>query len=180
LVDENYMDFIDSKQRYTVSTYVNEYDNLLVVGSFSKFFGMPGVRIGYGIGNPKLIRLIEDYLIPWNVNALSIVAAKAALEDKEFIEKTKRQIRLEREKLVEMLKQIKELKVFPSATNFLLLKILHGKINANQLQKKLAEENILIRNCEDFHGLNDKFFRISVRTTEENRMLVEALQRAFQ
>lgn len=180
LVDENYMDFVEQRRNYSVSRYVHEYDNLLVLGSFSKFFGMPGIRIGYGMGNPELINVIEDHLIPWNVNALSIIAAAAALEDWEFIENTRRYIRLERERLEGMLKQIRGLKVYPSSTNFLLLKILDEEITARQLQEKLAEENMLIRNCEDFHGLNDKYFRISVRSVEENNRLVEALKKVFQ
>ncbi|MEM0216479.1 MAG: threonine-phosphate decarboxylase CobD [Candidatus Bathyarchaeia archaeon] len=180
LVDENYMDFIDPSWDYSVSQQVNEFDNLFVVGSFSKFFGMPGLRIGYGIGRPELVQNIEDHLIPWNINALSIVAAKAALNDKDFIEKTKSYIKMEREKLVEMLKQIKALKVYPSATNFLLIRILSDGVNARMLQEKLAKEKILIRTCEDFHGLNDKYFRISIRKPEENRILVEALKRILE
>lgn len=177
LVDENYMDFIESSGNYSVSQQVDNFNNLFVVGSFSKFFGMPGLRIGYGIGHPELAQTIEDHLIPWNINALSIIAAKAALEDRNFIEKTRSYIKMEREKLVEMIKQIKALKVYPSDTNFLLIKILSDNINARMLQEKLAKEKILIRTCEDFHGLNDKYFRISIRKPEENRILVEALKR---
>jgi len=175
LVDENYMDFINSEQDYTLAPYVHKYGNLFVVRSFSKFFGMPGLRLGYGIASDALVRLLEDFRLPWNVSVLSIIAGQAALKDKSFIEKTKRYIASERRKLALMLSELNMLKVFPSEVNFLLVKILDKSITAASLKSKLSEKGIMIRSCEDFRGLDESYLRISVRKSEENMFLIKAL-----
>ncbi|MGB9959973.1 MAG: pyridoxal phosphate-dependent aminotransferase [Candidatus Bathyarchaeales archaeon] len=179
LVDENYIDFIRSRQDYTVAPYVNKYENLFVVRSFSKFFGMPGLRLGYGIGASGLIQSLENFRLPWNASCLALVAAKAALEDTKFIEKTMRFVERERRRFAGMLGKISALKVFPSETNFLLIKILDNSITAVELKEKLAEKGISIRSCEDFPGLDNTYFRVSFRTPRENLMLVEALKTIF-
>ncbi|MEM3641966.1 MAG: histidinol-phosphate transaminase [Candidatus Bathyarchaeia archaeon] len=180
LVDENYIDFIGSLQDYTVAPYVHKYGNLLVVRSFSKFFGMPGLRLGYGIGASELIQSLENFRLPWNVSCLALVAAQAALEDTRFIEKTKRFMEKEMRKFASMLGKINALKVFPSETNFLLVKILDSRITAVELKEKLAEKGISIRSCEDFPGLDNTYFRVSVRKPRENLLLVETLKKIFQ
>lgn len=180
LVDENYIDFINLYQDYTVTPYVHKYDNLFVVRSFSKFFGMPGLRLGYGIGASKLIQSLENFRLPWNASCLALVAAQAALEDTRFIEKTKKFVEREKRKLAGMLSKISALKVFPSETNFLLVKILDKRITARELKEKLAEKGIIIRNCEDFQGLDETYVRISVRKAKENLMLVQALKTILQ
>lgn len=179
MVDENYMDFISSCQEYTLAPYVSKYDNLFIVRSFSKFFGMPGLRIGYGIGASKLIYSLENFRMPWSTSHLALIAAQAALEDTKFIEKSKKYLGKEKEKLVDMLSRISALKVFPSETNFLLIKILDKSINAIELKEKLAGKGILIRSCEDFQGLDETYFRISIRKRKENLLLVQALETIF-
>lgn len=176
MVDENYMDFISPSQDYTVTHKVNKYLNLFVLRSFSKFFGMPGLRLGYGIANKEIIGLLEDLRIPWNVSVLSIIAGQAALKDKPYIEETKTYIKRERERLTAMLSEAGPFKVFPSEVNFLLVKILNSEITARELKDRLAERGILIRSCEDFRGLGDSYFRVSVRKAEENIMLVQTLK----
>ncbi|MEM0313740.1 MAG: histidinol-phosphate transaminase [Candidatus Bathyarchaeia archaeon] len=176
IVDENYMDFISPSQDYTVTNQVHKYLNLFVLRSFSKFFGMPGLRLGYGIANKEIIELLEDLRVPWNVNVLSIIAGQAALKDKPYIEETKIYIKRERERLKTMLSEAGPFKVFPSEVNFLLVKILNKEVTAGELKDKLAKRGILIRSCEDFRGLGDSYFRVSIRKAEENIMLVQALK----
>lgn len=176
IVDENYIDFVDPIEEYTLTHHVNEYENLFVVRSFSKFFGMPGLRIGYGIGPKKLIQSLETIRQPWCVNSLALIAAKETLNDKEYIKKTKEHIRKEREQLTKMLKETSMFHVFPSETNFLLVKILKSEVTARNLKEKLAEKGILIRDCGDFPGLDESYFRITVRNAEENLTLINALK----
>ena len=179
LVDENYIDFVDSHGNYTLAAYVNTYDNLFVVRSFSKFFGMPGIRLGYGIGSSTIVERLEDYRPPWKVNAFAIIAAEAALKDKEYIEETRKLIRVERERMINMLKEISVLHVFPSQTNFLLVKILDGRFSAGELKEKLAVKGILIRDCSDFRNLDKSYFRVTIRKYNENLMLFKALKEVF-
>jgi len=177
ILDENYIDFVDPVEEYTLSHYVDKYENVFVVRSFSKFFGMPGIRIGYGIGCKKLVQKLEAIKQPWCINSLAMIAAREALKDKEYIKKSKVQIRREREKLINLLNEIGLLKVFPSETNFLLVKILKKGVSAKDLKERLAKRGILIRDCGDFHGLDESYFRITVRSAVENSILARTLKR---
>jgi threonine-phosphate decarboxylase len=176
IVDENYIDFVDPIEEYTLAHYVNKYENLFVVRSFSKFFGMPGIRIGYGIAHKKLVESLEAIRQPWCVNSLALIAAREALRDKEYIRKTKEYIQREREQFSKLLKETGVFYVFPSETNFLLVKILKKGITAGKLKEKLAEKGILIRDCGDFPGLDQSYFRITVRSAGENLTLIDVLK----
>ena len=164
---------------FTVASYVKKYDNLFVVKSLSKFFGAPGLRLGFGIAAQNLICTLQDNRQPWSINSLAFLATSAALKDKDFIENTKRSIAREKAQLIGMLKEIGVLHVFPSETNFLLVKILDKKITSIMLREELAKEGILIRDCSTFVGLGDSYFRVTVRSAEDNLKLIEALKKAL-
>lgn len=176
IVDENYIDFVEPVEEYTLAHYVGKYANLFVIRSFSKFFGIPGLRIGYGIGNENLIQSLEAIRQPWCINSLALIAAQESLKDAEYIRRTKGQIRREREQLTKLLEGMGVLNVFPSETNFLLVKILKREVTARDLKEKLEEKGILIRDCGDFLGLDENYFRITVRNVEENLILIDALK----
>jgi len=176
VVDENYIDFVDTPEEYTLAHYSDVYDNLFVVRSFSKFFGMPGIRIGYGVGNRKLIQILETTRPPWCINSLALIAAEAALRDDEYVRKTREYVKKGRKQLTELLSETRAFYVFPSETNFLLVKILREGVTAGYLREKLARKGILVRDCSDFSGLDESFLRITVRSSEENLTLVNMLR----
>lgn len=176
VLDENYIEFVDAVEEHTLARSIDKYGNVFVVRSFSKFFGMPGIRIGYGIGCEEIIQKLEAVEQPWCINSLAIMAAREALRDKEYINKTKMYIQKERQKLADLLAETGLLRVFPSETNFLLVKILKSGITAKQLKEKLAEKGILIRDCGDFRGLDNGYFRVTVRSEKENLILAESLK----
>jgi threonine-phosphate decarboxylase len=122
---------------------------------------------------------LQDNRQPWSINSLAFLATSAALKDKDFIENTKRAIAREKAQLVQMLKEVGSLRVFPSETDFLLVKILDKKTTSIMLKEKLAKEGILIRDCSTFVGLDDSYFRVTVRSSKENLILVKALKRAL-
>jgi threonine-phosphate decarboxylase len=97
-----------------------------------------------------------------------------------FIENTKRIIAKERERFAEMLNEIDGLHVFPSVTNFLLVKILLKKVTATILREELAKNGYLIRDCSTFMGLDNSYFRVTVRSAEENSALVKAVKKVFE
>jgi threonine-phosphate decarboxylase len=175
-VDENYIEFADKGQDTTLAGYVKNFENLFVIRSVTKFYGMPGIRLGYGIVGESLLDKLETVRQPWSINSLAGIATLAAFNDKEFIENTKCTIAKERGRFAQMLNEIGEFHVFPSVTNFLLVKILDKKINATTLKKDLAEEGILIRDCSTFVGLDDSYFRVTVRAPGENMKLVKTLK----
>ncbi len=175
-VDENYIEFTEKTQDTTMAGYVKQYENLFVIRSVTKFYGMPGIRFGYGIAAENLIDTLQTVRQPWSINSLAGYAVLAAFKDTEFIENTKRTIAKERARFAKMLSEIGGLHVFPSETNFLLVKILNKKVTSTILKEELAKKGILIRDCSTFVGLDDSYFRVTVRSSEDNLKLIETLR----
>ncbi len=122
-VDENYIEFADESLENTVAGAVKDYENLFVIRSVTKFYGMAGIRFGYAIAAGNLIDKLETMRQPWSINGLADSVTLAALNDTEFIENTKKTIAKERSALAKSLSEIEGLHVYPSVTNFLLVKI---------------------------------------------------------
>jgi threonine-phosphate decarboxylase len=158
---------------------VNKYRNLFVIRSVTKFYGMPGIRFGYGIAANSLIETLETTRQPWSINTLAGFATLAAFSDKAFIENSKRIVANERAEFADMLNGISGLHVFPSVTNFLLVKIQNPKFTSTKLREEMAKQGILIRDCSTFVGLDDSFFRVTVRSGTDNKKLVEALKQTM-
>jgi threonine-phosphate decarboxylase len=175
-VDEDYIDFVDDGKRYSMAEYVNEYNNLFVLRSLTKFFGLAGVRIGFGVGSPELVNVLKRVIMPWSVNSLAMFAAAEAVKDTEFIQKSRLLISKSKRQMLEMFKTVPWLKIYPSETNFLLIEIIQEELTSTQLAEGLAKKGLLIRDCKDFDGLNNRFFRVTVRRPEENRKLVEQIK----
>jgi threonine-phosphate decarboxylase len=163
----------------TVAGAVKDYENLFVIRSVTKFYGMAGIRFGYAIAAGNLIDKLETIRQPWSINGLADSVTMAALKDSEFIENTKITIAKERSKLAKNLSEIEGLHVYPSVTNFLLVKIENHKLTSTMLKELLAKEHILIRDCCTFMGLDDSYFRVTVRSSNDNLVLLNALQNAF-
>lgn len=175
-IDENYIEFTDKGEEATLVGDAKKYENLFVIRSVTKFYGMPGIRFGYAIASESLIDKLQTVRQPWSINGLAECATLAAIHDKEFIENTKRTIAKEKAQFAEALSEIKNLKVFPSETNFLLVKILNSKITSTALREELGKEGFLIRDCSTFVGLDNSYFRVTVRSTEDNLKLVEKIK----
>jgi threonine-phosphate decarboxylase len=176
-LDEDYIDFVDDGKRFSMAQYVNEYNNLFVLRSLTKFYGLAGVRIGFGIGSPEVIEILRRVKMPWSVNSFAMIGTEAAVNDIEFINESRRLISKSRVEIKELFKSIRWLKVYPSETNFLLIEIVKGELTSTQLREKLAKKGFLIRDCKDFDGLNNKFFRITVRRPKENKKLFQQIKR---
>jgi L-threonine-O-3-phosphate decarboxylase len=175
-VDEDYIDFVDDDKRYSMAEYVNEHNNLFVLRSLTKFFGLAGVRIGFGVGSPDLVNVLKRVIMPWSVNSLAMFAAAEAVKDTEFIKKSRLLLSKSKRQMLAMFKTVPWLKIYPSETNFLLIEIIRKDLTSTQLAEGLAEKGLLIRDCRDFDGLNNRFFRVTVRRPEENRRLVEQIK----
>jgi threonine-phosphate decarboxylase len=175
-VDENYIEFADESLDNTVAGMVKDYENLFVIRSVTKFYGMAGIRFGYAVAAGNLIDKLETVRQPWSINGLAGAVTLAAFKDAEFIENTKRTITKERTTLSKSLGEIEGLHVYPSVTNFLLVKIHNSKLTSTMLKELLAKERILIRDCCTFMGLDDSYFRVTVRSAKDNRKLVETLK----
>ena len=163
-------------KRQRLAGLVKDYENLFVIRSVTKFYGMAGIRLGYGIAAPNLVEKLENVRIPWSINSLASCATLAAFNDTDFIENTKRTIGKERAELAKNLSEIEGLQVYPSVTNFLLVRITNRKITSTKLKELLAKEHMLIRDCCTFVGLDDSYFRVTVRSAKDNQKLVQSIK----
>lgn len=178
VIDETFMDFTKDERYFSLLAAASKYRNLLILRSLTKFFAFAGLRLGYGIGHPQTIKLLSQHQFPWNINFLAQIAAQKALEESSYIKKSKDFIQNEKEYLFNQLKQIQGLKIFPANVNFILCRLKNtSKIkDVKELYAKLAQEGIFIRDCSNFQGLNDKFFRVAVKTRKQNQRLLRLLK----
>jgi threonine-phosphate decarboxylase len=152
-IDENYIEFTPKGPEATVAGYVKEFENLFVIRSVTKFYGMPGIRFGYAIASEGLIDALQTVRLPWSINGLAGVATLAAFKDAEFIENTRRTITKEKAALSKNLSEISGLQVFPSETNFLLVKILDQKTTSTALREKLMCIKDLKASSQSYMGI---------------------------
>jgi threonine-phosphate decarboxylase len=175
-VDENYIEFAPNGEKATVAGDVKKYENLFVIRSVTKFYGMPGIRFGYAIAAKNLIEKLQTVRLPWSINGLAGCATLAAFKDTEFIQNTRTTINREKAQLAKKIMEIGGLHAFPSETNFLLVKITSPKITSTELKEQLGKEGLLIRDCCTFVGMDNTYFRLTVRSAEENQKLIDALK----
>lgn len=179
VIDEAFMDFLLEQEKLTFIPEVVKNKRIIVIRSFTKFFSIPGLRLGYLVAHKDMINLFKKYRVPWNVNAFAQIAGKVLINDKDCIPKTIKFIEKERRFLFSEINKIKNLQCFPSVTNFLLVKIKDKKLTSTILKNRLISEKILIRDCSNFRGLDDKFIRAAVRLHKENLKLIEALKKCY-
>lgn len=171
-VDECFME-LTVTQNQSVINLIPKFDNLFVLRSLTKSFGLAGLRLGYGVGSKALISILDRIKIPWSVNGLAQEAGIAALDDKMFLAKTQQLIKKESQFLIDSISRMSDFSCYDTDTNFILIKT---KQPSKILQKKLLHLNILVRDCSNFRGLDNHHIRIAVRTHKENQKLVSALE----
>jgi len=176
VIDEAFIDFVEGPEKYSVINESGTLRNLIVVRSLTKFYGFPGLRIGYLAAHADLIIKMMEYKEPWSVNALAQCAAMTALEDKEFISRSREFMFTERLYLFHELSDIQGLFPYKPTANYIFIKVNMSGVTSLLLRERLLEHGIAIRDCSNFIGLNDNYFRIAVRTREENMMLVSTLK----
>ncbi len=171
-VDECFIELVPESNESIIS-YVNKYDNLFVLRSLTKSFGLPGIRIGYAAASKQMIEILQKIKIPWSVNFLAQNAANIALKNKSHLTKSKLVIKKESIYLKNEIAKLDGFKCHDSSTNFILIKT---KYNSTKLQQKLLKHKILIRDCKNFRGLNNHYIRIAVKSHKDNLKLVKALE----
>ena len=172
LLDEAFIDYAPQESLVSLAPTKRQ---LIVLRSLTKFYAMPGLRIGYAVSNARLAALIRRQIDPWSVSMVALEAGCAALNDAAKFDEESCGVNLQaREEFANALDGA-GLKVFPSAANFLLVRLPQG--SGDDLQRWLEAERILIRTCNSFHGLGDAFIRLAVRTPSENRRLVGLIEK---
>ncbi|MEG1255692.1 histidinol-phosphate transaminase [Clostridium sp.] len=174
IIDEAFIEFVLNNRKSMIN-YINIYSCLLIVRAITKFFSMAGVRFGYAITkNSSLLRFIDENQNPWSVNCFAEVAVKYALFDRDFIQTSIQWLECEREFMYLALKDIEFIQTtFFSHGNYFLCKL--DGISSNELSDLLMEKGILIRNCNNYLGLNNSFVRIAIKDRGKNQIVIKAL-----
>lgn len=176
-IDEDFIEFTSEPSRQSLTDLVQHYSNLFILRSFTKFFGLTGLRVGYGVACRDIIDQLCKAKAPWNVNCLAEVSAVAALKDSDFAKRTSILIEEERDFLFQELSRIKGFKAFTPKANFILVDIKETGLTAAQLKEELLKLGILIRDCSSFRELDDSYIRIAVRTRPENQKLLQFVKK---
>ncbi len=168
LVDEAFTLFCDG---LSIADWVQSNSEVLIAGSLTKIFAMPGVRIGYILAQKDRIADLSEYQTPWVLSAFATCAAEAAPESTEYILKTKENLMQTRAKLKEELEAF-SLYIYESCANYLLVDLKPAGVTAAQVSELLRDERILVRSCENYHGLDKYHMRIAVKNHECNDKLI--------
>jgi len=172
-IDECFIELVP-KSNESVLSYVKKYDNLFILRSLTKSFGLPGIRIGYACGSKDIIKILQKIKIPWSVNSLAQDAANAVIKNTSHIKKSNLIIKKELKYLENAISILKGFECISSSTNFILIKTKH---DSTKLQTKLLKSKILIRDCKNFRGLDNHYIRIAVKSHKDNVKLVKALEK---
>jgi histidinol-phosphate/aromatic aminotransferase/cobyric acid decarboxylase-like protein len=184
IIDESFIHFAYEDDDYSLKDTTglfNEFNNVIVIKSMSKDFGIAGIRAGYALMDRyKINRLLENGYL-WNFNGLSeyffrLYVRSDFLTDYETIRV--KYIR-ESQKFFESLSQLSSIKTYPSKANFALVELLDGSTSADFVSKLLIKEGIYTRNCSDKIGLQGEFVRIASRSFDENKLIINAIKNCF-
>ena len=172
-IDECFIELVP-KSNESVISYVKKYDNLFILRSLTKSFGLPGLRIGYACGSKEIIKILQKIKIPWSVNSLAQDAANVVIKNTSHLKKSNIIIKKELKYLEDNISILNGFECISSSTNFILIKI---KYDSTKLQTKLLKNKILIRDCKNFRGLDNHYIRIAVKSHKDNVKLITALEK---
>ncbi|GAB2872284.1 histidinol-phosphate transaminase [Pseudoduganella ginsengisoli] len=176
VLDEAYNEYLKPEDQYDSAAWVKQYPNLLVSRTFSKAYGLAGLRVGFSIAQPKLTDLMNRVRQPFNVNSLAQAAAIAALNDAAFLEKGARNNAAGYEQFVEAFEQM-NLEYVPSYGNFVLVKVGEDPQAGARVNLALLKQGVIVRPVGNY-GLPE-WLRISIGLPQENAVLIAALQKAL-
>ena len=183
-IDEAFIDFLEDGMKKSIINTKENKQNLFVTRAFTKFFAIPGLRLGYGIYFDKnLEKGISEKKEPWSVNNIAEIAGLTVLDDTEYIEKTLKWIKEEKIYMYEKLNEINGIKPYKTEVNFITVKIdeklFSEGLNVKILREKMLEQGILIRDASNFNFLDERFFRLAIKDRKNNDRVIETLKKIF-
>lgn len=173
ILDECFVDFLDETEECTMKKEIADCQNLVIIKAFTKLFCMPGLRLGYAVSsNRKLLDEMKKCMQPWNVSVLAQAGGMAALENCEkYVEETKKLVKTERSFLKTELSRL-GYRIYGSNANYIFF---HAQ--EKDLYEKALADGFLIRDCSNYRGLEKGYYRIAVRTREENERMIKWLEK---
>jgi len=173
IVDEVFVDFCEEE---SLKVFLSEAPGLVLIRSMTKFYGVPGLRLGYLLTSDDIAGRMRRSLPPWSVNTLAQIAGEYCLRQTEYRKETLRLIEQERERMSKTLESLKGCRVLPGRANYLLMELDDKLPAAEALQRDLlASDRILVRDCSTFEGLSDHYVRLAIRLPEQNDRLLKGL-----
>lgn len=175
LLDECFIELADNPEANTMIDQISEFDNLVILRSLTKSFGLAGLRVGYSVCNPTLAKRLSTNKIPWNVNSLAQVAGVAALRERRCLSKARALIKKERRFLHDNIEKLESFHPIRSDSNFFLVH-LQGRNSTQFRDKLLKKSGVLVRDCSTFTGMGAQYIRIAIKKHSENVLLLKALE----
>lgn len=177
VVDESFLDFLPHEEKYSVRDLTGQFRHLFVVRSLTKFYAMPGLRLGFASGHPELIARLEKGKDVWNVNSLAQAAGVAALNLVEYHKRSREFVQGEKEWLYARLGKVKGFKPIAPSVNFIMVNIEETGLSSSELTARMRQQGILVRDCANYVGLEGRqYIRVAVRSRGENEQLLKALE----
>jgi threonine-phosphate decarboxylase len=175
VIDEVFIDFCEKE---SFKKFLDGSPNLVIVRSLTKFYGLPGLRIGYLISPRKLTERVRHFIPPWSVNTLAQIAGAYCLKQEAYRLETLDLVESERQRLLRELERVAGFQVFPGEANYLLIRLDRHFPSAVRLRQDIFDsERIVIRECGSFEGLDEWYFRIAIRLPHQNERLLSALKK---
>ncbi|CAM4270732.1 threonine-phosphate decarboxylase [Paenibacillus endophyticus] len=179
VVDEAFMDFVPDEAKYSLIHEATRNERLFVIRSMTKFYSVPGIRLGYIVGMPRTLSGLKRLQIPWSVNSLAQLIGEAVLDETEYAERTLSWLQDERTWLTSALQAL-GFEVNPSAANYLLVRIpRNAGLSASMLQLEMGKQGVLIRDASRFPGLDHTYIRIAIKLRTQNEQLLMALSKCL-
>lgn len=178
-IDEDFIEFVEDEKSNSLVGSIDRYPNVFILRTFTKFYGLTGLRVGYGIAEEETIDVFSRAKMPWNVNILAQAAAIAALSDSGHSRKTLEVVSKEKKFLSQELARIKGFKVFPADTNFVFIDVRRSGLDASETRKRMIKHGILVRDCSSFTGLDKFYVRVAVKTRRENEKLLGSFRKVL-
>ena len=180
ILDEAFIEFTEQPKSAAIISEAVKNGSLVILRSQTKCFAIPGLRLGYAIGHKRIIERIAKLQYPWNVNGMAQLVGETVLANKVYMDRTRMFVDKERQYMFKRLGNIKGLKVYPSSANFILCKLQNAPIYGSiELTRRLLRDDIYIRACGNFRGLNVKFFRVAVKRRDDNVRLINSMEKAL-
>jgi histidinol-phosphate aminotransferase len=175
VIDEAYHEFSEGE---SFSRLLEEFPNAIVLRTFSKAFGLAGIRLGYALAHPVVVRLLSRVKVPWNIPAITLAAASAALDDAAEFDARMSELRLARQELTDRLLRIDGLFPVPSDGNFVLIDVSATGQSAERIVESMLKDGVLIRSLSVHHAKRS-YVRVTVGTREQNLRCISAFERVL-
>lgn len=177
IVDEAFIEFTDDYPQNSMINLIDKYDNVIVIRAATKFFGMPGIRLGFAVTQANnLTDAIKSKLEPWNINSAAVIAGETVFFDEDYIKASREWIKAERQYVYDRLKSMKQIKTYKSYANYHLIKLLNLDMDAWQLKEKMTESGILIRTPGGFNNISNYHVRLAVKDRFSNETMCDTLE----